>query len=232
MANQKHLAAHDRITIENGLKNNESFKAIAKKLDKDCTTISKEVKKNLSVRKTGAFGRPFNNCLHRHTCKERNSACDSCPVMKSQLCRSCTRCIYECDSYVEEICPRLSQPPYVCNGCPDLKKCTLTKHIYYVLDANKKYEEKLSESRNGIIITQEEINRLNDLLFPLIAEQGQSIHHVYINHKNEIMFSEKTLYKIIDAGILKVRNTNLPRQVTYKKRKKSSRFKMYGWKKI
>lgn len=104
MANQKHLTALDRITIENGLKNNDSFKAIAKKLDKDCTTISKEVKKNLSVRKTGAFGRSFNNCLYRYTCKERNSACNNCPVMKSQLCRSCTRCIYECGSYVEEIC--------------------------------------------------------------------------------------------------------------------------------
>ena len=33
MANQKHLTALDRITIENGLKNNDSFKAIAKKLD-------------------------------------------------------------------------------------------------------------------------------------------------------------------------------------------------------
>lgn len=226
MANQKHLTALDRITIENGLKNNDSFKAIAKKLDKDCTTISKEVKKNLSVRKTGAFGRSFNNCLYRYTCKERNSACDNCPVMKSQLCRSCTRCIYECGSYVEEICPRLSKPPYVCNGCPDMKKCTLTKHIYYALEANKKYEERLSESRRGIIITQDEINHLNELLYPLIAQQGQSIHHVYIHHKNEIMFSEKTLYKIIDAGILKVRNIDLPRQVTYKKRKKPSRYKI------
>ena len=102
----------------------------------------------------------------------------------------------------------------------------MTKHIYYALDANKKYQEKLSESRKGIIITQEEINHLNELLYPLIAQQGQSIHHVYIHHKNEIMFSEKTLYKIIDAGILKVRNIDLPRQVTYKKRKKSSRYKI------
>lgn len=83
MANQKHLTALNRITIKNGLKNNESFKAIAKKLDKDCTTISKEIKKNVSVHKIGAVGRPFNNCLNRHTCKERNSACDNCPVMKS-----------------------------------------------------------------------------------------------------------------------------------------------------
>lgn len=40
------------------------------------------------------------------------------------------------------------------------------------------------------------------------------------------MFSEKTLYKIIDAGILKVRNIDLPRQVTYKKRKNPSRYKI------
>ena len=85
------------------------------------------------------------------------------------------------------------------------------------LRPTKKYEERLSESRRGIIITQDEINHLNELLYPLIAQQGQSIHHVYIHHKNEIMFSEKTLYKIIDAGILKVRNIDLPRQVTYKK---------------
>ena len=32
MANQKHLIALDRITIENGLKNNDSFKAIVKKI--------------------------------------------------------------------------------------------------------------------------------------------------------------------------------------------------------
>lgn len=47
MVNQKHLTANDRITIENSLKNNESFKAISKKLDKDYTTISKEIKKNV-----------------------------------------------------------------------------------------------------------------------------------------------------------------------------------------
>ena len=89
------------------------------------------------------------------------------------------------------------------------------------LRPTKKYEERLSESRRGIIITQDEINHLNELLYPLIGQQGQSIHH-----KNEIMFSEKTLYKIIDAGILKVRNIDLPRQVTYKKRKKPSRYKI------
>ena len=38
--------------------------------------------------------------------------------------------------------------------------------------------------------------------------------------------SEKTLYKVIDAGILKVRNIDLPRKVRYRKRKKASNYKV------
>lgn len=47
MSNNKHMNAHDRIIIENGLDAHDSFKTVAKKLNKDCTTISKEVKKIL-----------------------------------------------------------------------------------------------------------------------------------------------------------------------------------------
>ena len=75
MANQKHLTALDRITIENSLKNNDSFKAIAKKLDKDCTTISKEIRNHYRVMNTGSVGRRFNNCLYRRSCLNRGKTC-------------------------------------------------------------------------------------------------------------------------------------------------------------
>ena len=73
---------------------------------------------------------------------------------------------------------------------------------------------------------EKELDRLNELLYPLIVTQGQSIHHVYINHADEIMVSEKTLYKIIDAGLLKVRNIDLPLKVKRKPRKKETRVKV------
>lgn len=57
----------DRIIINNGLNDGLSFKAIARKLDKDCTTISKEVRKHLTIKKVGTFGRIFNNCAKRKT---------------------------------------------------------------------------------------------------------------------------------------------------------------------
>lgn len=220
MANQKHLSDHDRIIISNGLDDSLSFKAIARNLNKDCTTISKEVRKHLVSRDISSIGRIFNNCINRNSCSFHNSACSICSVSNSYRCRNCSRCRSECDYFVEEVCTKLSKPPYVCNGCNDRNQCTLTKHMYYPLLANQQYQDNLSESRKGIVITQSEIDHLNQLLYPLIVENGQSIHHVFVHHKDEIMMSEKTLYKIIDAGILKVRNIDLPRKVTYKKRRK------------
>ena len=62
---------------------------------------------------------------------------------------------------------------------------------------------------------------LNSILVPLICEKGQSIHQAIINNKNKIMYSEKTIYKLIDLGILNIKNIDLPRKVRYKQRKKS-----------
>lgn len=217
----KHLTQHDRIIIENSLNNNLSFKAIALKVDKDCTTISKEVRNNLVPRDISCYGRVFNNCIHRSTC-QKEFVCDSCKLKNPRLCRSCKFCRNDCDDFIEEVCPYLSKPPYVCNGCDNKQKCTLSKQLYYALQANRQYEERLFESRTGFVITEAEIRHLNELLVPLIRDKNQSIHHIFINHKNEIMMSEKTLYSLIDQGILEVKNIDLPRKVRYRPRRKKS----------
>jgi IS30 family transposase len=54
--NQKHLTLSDRINIEKGLNNNDSFAAIAKVVHKDPTTISKEVRKHSKVKEYKGFG--------------------------------------------------------------------------------------------------------------------------------------------------------------------------------
>lgn len=223
----KHLNSHDRIVIENGLNNGLSFKSIAKNIGKDCTTVSKEVRNHIQIRHIAGYGRVFNNCANRFECNKINSICQLCLVPNTKKCSTCNEgCYKTCGDFVEEKCPKLSKPPYVCNGCDNRHKCTLTKHYYYALQANKDYQSTLSESRTGIVISQEEIDYLNNLLVPLIVDQNQSIHHVYISHSDEIMMSEKTLYKVIDAGILKVRNIDLPRKVRYRKRKKASNYKV------
>lgn len=219
----KHMNQHDRIVIENGLNHSLSFKAIAKKIGKDCTTVSKEIRNNLTVRDMAGYGRVFNNCAKRFECSLFNSVCQPCSHPQTKKCSICkNNCRSHCKDFVEEKCPKLNKPPYVCNVCEDKNKCTLTKHIYYALQAEKKYNARLVESRTGICINEAEIKYLNDLLVPLIREKGQSIHHIFINHQDEIMMSEKTLYRIIDMGILEVRNIDLPRKVRYRQRKKKS----------
>ena len=43
---QKHLTLSDRISIEKGLNNSDSFAEIARTIHKDPTTVSKEVRRN------------------------------------------------------------------------------------------------------------------------------------------------------------------------------------------
>lgn len=75
-----------------------------------------------------------------------------------------------------------------------MKKCTLTKTIYDALEAHRQASEKIAQSRSGILSTEGEIARLNEILVPLI-KQGQSIHQIYLNNKDELMCSEKTLHR-------------------------------------
>lgn len=195
----KHLTFDDRLEIEKGLKEGKSFKEIAKAIGKDCTTVSKEVKNHFTIKETGAHGRRHFDCLHGTNCPYRD---------KGVLCN-----LKNCEHYEKQNCPKLLKPPYVCNGCSKILSCTLSKNIYDSSYAYKEYKDNLVEARVGIHFTQKEIDDLNELLVPLIKEQGQSVHHVFINNKNCIMCSEKQIYNLIDLGILKVRNIDLPRKV-------------------
>jgi IS30 family transposase len=50
MPKSKHFTLSERITIEHMLKNSFSFKAIAKELGRDCTSISKEIKHHINLK--------------------------------------------------------------------------------------------------------------------------------------------------------------------------------------
>ena len=199
-----HLTRDDRYTIENNLSNNISLKQIGRNINKHCSCISREIKNHYITKNTGSVGRKFNNCLYRRTCSNRGRNCN----------------LKNCTEFIEEKCPFLNKSPYVCNGCKKRKQCTLSKHFYDASYAQDEYEETLKESRSGIVIDQDEINYLNSILTPLIKEQGQSIHHAVINNKNKIMHSENKIYKLIDLGLLEVRNIDLPRKVRFRQRVK------------
>ncbi len=93
----------------------------------------------------------------------------------------------------------------------------MEKKIYSSKYANNCYLETLSSSREGINQTPESIQKMNDILTPLI-KKGQSISHIYASHAEELGCSKRTTYTYIDAGVFDVRNIDLRRKVKYKKR--------------
>ena len=194
----KHMNQHDRLIIENGLNNCFSFKAITLKLGKDCTTISKELRTNMVHCDISYYGRVFNNCIHRSFCIKED-VCDTCHLSKPKRCHSFDFCRDECQDFVEEICPRLSKPPYACNGCEDKQKSTPSKQMYFALQANKQYMKRLSKYRSSFIINEDVINHLNNLFVPLCKNQGQSVHHVFINHKDELMSLRKPYIRLLTS---------------------------------
>lgn len=212
----KHLTLDDRATIKTMLETHASFKAIGRALGKDCTTISKEVRNHIQLHKSGCVGRAFNDCANRYSCDVSHLCKDS--NCNRKLCRFYSRCHLYCEFYFKEYCKSLSQPPYVCNGCVSRNKCSLEKHFYSAVVAQQEYEILLSQSRAGICVSEEEIACLDNTISPLI-KQGQSVHHIVVNNYPDIMFSEKTIYNYVAAGVFAARNIDLPRKVKYRPRK-------------
>ena len=68
MNKNKHLTLSERVMIEQYLHNRMSFRGIGNALSKDPTTIAKEIKNHIYFKRTGSYGRPFNDCIHRHSC--------------------------------------------------------------------------------------------------------------------------------------------------------------------
>lgn len=111
----KHLTLQEREEIEHGLNHQESFKQIGRNIDKDPSTIAKEVKSHLIVVESGGYGRPYNPCALRRNCEHTNDLCALKKCRRSK-CSLCSECFRHCPDFKEELCTRLDKPPYVCNG--------------------------------------------------------------------------------------------------------------------
>jgi IS30 family transposase len=217
--NRQHLTLSDRIYIEQGLERQLRFKDIAAYIEKDATTVSKEIRRH-RVEKT--WDRKTALCIHRANCT-KTGMCDSASsrYCGKKLCGKCTQrnCHIHCRDYQAAVCERLTRAPYVCNGC-GLKSCRQnTKYYYRASLADAQYRELLSDSRKGINKTPIELDDMDRVVSPLL-KQGQSLAHIYVSHGEELGCSRRTLYHYIDQGAFTARNLDLPRKVRYKPRKK------------
>ena len=194
-----HLTLEDRKKIQEGLEKGLSRTEIAKNINKDISTVAKEIKNKRKLKPRN----PFNNPI---TCT------------KFKECRSCHG---KCSEYEEIKCTRRDRKVGVCNLCPDISKCRLDKYFYYAKQAHESYLYTLKDSREGVNLNTTEMLEIVDIIKPLL-KQGQSIYQILKNHP-EIKMCSKTLYMYIESGIFQdygINNFSLRRQVAMRKIKK------------
>lgn len=117
-------------------------------------------------------------------------------------------------------CSRLEKAPFVCNGCPNSKKCRQNKFYYSASRAQEDYEKILVESRVGIDQTTDEFKQLNKIV-KTDVDNGHSFALIIQNHP-ELNTTERTLYNYQEKGYMITKNIDLPRKVRYKKRKRKT----------
>lgn len=213
--NQKHLSGESRIFIETSLNEGHLIKDIAAFLSKDPSTISKEIKRNRSYKEPRKVTGSANLCKHMYTCQQ-HSVCGLTSCMRE--CRTCSKCNSSCKLFEREICKTLVRAPYVCNACSKKSSCRLEKYYYRSSQAQKQYESLRSSSREGINLSEEELQNLNELTVPLI-QKGQPVAHIFAKHSNDIPCTIRTFYNYVENNVLSLSNIELRRKVRYKKRK-------------
>lgn len=219
---QKHMTKEMRERIEKGIREGESLKEIAKAIDKDPTTVSKEVLKHridtVPVSRIQSVS-PCIQCAYFLQCRLTKICSNECP---NKQCRSCHKVDVpnRCSKFVKARCKRLERFPYVCNGCPKRNRsCTLQKYEYIPMSAHRQYEKELHESRQGLNLTSDEF-KLIDETFEKGFNQGQSINHIIANNP-DLGISVKTGYNYVNSGNFKVKHNDLPNYMNHilKKRK-------------
>jgi IS30 family transposase len=216
MGKNKHLTDKERLHIEHWLKAGVSLNGIAEELGKSRSTISREIRARAVPSDKSGVGRIPNRCTMRKECI-RCQICLDKPDC-TRRCSTCNLCNILCDDFVEEVCYRLYDPPYVCNGCIDERICTLRKSYYLHRKAHEAYREMLVESRTGANITEEELAALDKFVSPMLI-QGQSVHHIAANNPDQLNVSEKSIYRYVAGSLLTAKNIDLPRVCRIKPRK-------------
>lgn len=218
MTKNKYMTIEDRKIIEEGLDSKKSFSEISRMLDRSSSTIQREVLRNSSISYWIGAYKHFNNCIYGFHCKHR-------PKGIQARCRDGVKLFTGnekvCKYFEEKICPKRFKVPYVCNACKDIRFCVLKKTLYKAEEANKKAKKRISEAREGITLTSEELIELDSILKELVSDKNQSPAVIAINNPDLITVSVRTIYNYIDKNILSTRRIDLPSSVRYRPRKKN-----------
>lgn len=184
----KHLTYDDRLAIQAGLQQGLKVAQIVQNIGKDRSTVGRESKARRRLVSTSKG----NNCIRHRTCIRIPNCRPGCFRGKKQCQTACGQCQEGCPDYQEAFCTDYETSPFVCNACDRRLRCRLRRMLYDAKYAQQQYEQILSESRKGISLTEQELNRINDTITPLL-KKGQSLPVICERYRDELPISDAVM---------------------------------------
>ncbi len=222
------LTLSDRIAIEIGVCNKESFKKIGRTLRRHPSTIAHEIKENRTFIRGSFFA--GNDCKFVRHCKEKHVCEDGYCNEKCFRCKA-NDCHIYCKRYISTACHKYEKAPYICNTCVQKKACNKDRYFYSAKYADAAVTRRRSESRTGIRISKEKHKEMDELVTKLI-KKGQPLTHIYAEHEQEMPVCIRSLYNYIDSGEMTIRNIDLRRKTGYRPRKGNHKELSLGFKNL
>ena len=211
----RHLRIEQREGIEDKLNAQKSISQIARGIGVSPATVTREILRN---RRDDGYShsnwRTNNRCIRRKGC-DIHHLCSGC----STRCASCKadKCNRLCKDFKEETCIRISSVPHVCNGCKSVSNCALHRYRYNATLAQKASDVRAKESREGIDVTKEDMQKAVSIIKPLLARR-QSPALIFAEHGYELPFSLRSCYRHIHNNNIDIAAIELPKAVKYRPR--------------
>ena len=202
----KHMTHDTRKAIAHSLDCGLRFAEIAATFHRAESTISNEVR-NRMIWSNRGYGCTNAVCEYFEVCSKtyRNALGRKTPFKNQR------KCFEMCEDYSRRSCPKLENPPYVCNGCDEQSICPLRKRFYDADAAQRNYRGILSDSRRGTQAKEGELADMNAALRDPIRTGGQSIHAVMTaNPASFHGFSERSVYNYTNSQLFDVKRGDMP----------------------
>lgn len=209
----KNLSELEMGNIEFYLNENKGYSEIGRLLEKNESTIRKEIKKYSSY-----FGsaRRCSNCLNKNNCHQKYLCDNFIDKIKCSQCKFCTKAVKICPNYKVIIeCELLKKNHHVCNGCELYFKCKKVKVKYHAETAIKMHNAVQRVSKIDTKLDkfpQEFKDYLSDRIKNGISPDVtlNTLPEKYSMFK----ISTPTLYSWIDKGLLDCCNLDLRNKVS------------------
>ena len=212
----KRLNLSDRIRIEAGLNARKPIGMIAREIGRHPSTVIREIRSHRIIVPGNRYA--CKDCTYSYYCV-KTDLCEKQCGMECHFCKEID-CRTLCANFHSFSCEKTAHAPYTCVRCDPAvrRRCNKDKAYYFAEKADRHARTERSRSRKHFHATREELEKIDGIISPLIRK-GQPLHHICAVHSKDIGISERTVYRYIDAKLLKVTNLDLRRKVRYRRRK-------------